>query len=93
MLVGGDLRYHVIMTGRRSPITQMIKDMEAGDARAADRLLEAVYDELRALAGARLRRERPGQTLIATALVHKAYLRLLGNEASSTRAGQDRKAH
>lgn len=38
------------MTGRRTPITQMIQDMEAGDTRAADRLLEAVYDELRALA-------------------------------------------
>ena len=54
--------------------------MEAGDVRAADRLLEAVYDELRALAAARLRRERPGQTLDATALVHEAYIRLLGSE-------------
>ena len=58
----------------------MIHDLEAGDARAADRLLEAVYDELRALAAAHLRRERPGQTLEATALVHEAYLRLLGND-------------
>lgn len=68
------------MTGSRIAITKMIYDIESGDARAADQLLEAVYDELRALAGARLRRERPGQTLNATALVHEAYLRLLGNE-------------
>lgn len=68
------------MVDRRSAVTRMIRDLEAGDARAADRLLEAVYDELRALAAARLRRERPGQTLEATALVHEAYLRLLGND-------------
>ncbi len=67
------------MGDRSSAVTQMIQDMEAGDTRAADRLLEAVYDELRALAAARLRRERPGQTLEATALVHEAYMRLLGS--------------
>ena len=58
----------------------MIQELDAGDARAADRLLEAVYEELRLLAAARLRHERPTQTLQATALVHEAYLRLLGNE-------------
>lgn len=68
------------MTERRTAITQMIHDLEAGDTRVADRLLEAVYDELRALAAARLRKERPGQTLEATALVHEAYMRLLGND-------------
>ena len=67
------------MTDRSSEVTRMIQDMDAGDVRAADRLLVAVYDELRALAGARLRREHPGQTLEATALVHEAYLRLLGS--------------
>ncbi len=67
------------MTDQSSAVTQMIRELDAGDARAGDRLLEAVYDELRALAAARLRRERPGQTLEATALVHEAYLRLLGS--------------
>lgn len=60
-------------------ITRMIQDIEAGDVNAADQLLEAVYDELRALAAARLRRERPGHSLEATALVHEAYLRLVGD--------------
>jgi RNA polymerase sigma factor (TIGR02999 family) len=51
---------------------------EQGDAQAAERLLPLVYDELRRLASRRLEREAPGQTLEATALVHEAYLRLLG---------------
>jgi RNA polymerase sigma factor (TIGR02999 family) len=51
-----------------------------GDDRAADRLLEAVYAELRGLAGRKLAGEAPGQTLQATALVHEAYLRLVGGE-------------
>lgn len=51
--------------------------MTAGDRQAADELLPVVYQELRRLAGAYLRRERPGQTLQPTALVHEAYLRLL----------------
>jgi len=50
--------------------------MSSADRPAADELLPAVYDELRRLAGAYMRRERPGQTLQATALVHEAYLRL-----------------
>ena len=63
-----------------SDVTRILHAIEAGDRRAADRLLEVVYDELRRLAEARLARERPGQTIQATALVHEAYLRLLGNE-------------
>lgn len=51
--------------------------MTAGDRQSADELLPIVYQELRRLAGAYLRRERPGQTLQPTALVHEAYLRLL----------------
>ncbi len=62
-------------------VTQFIKELRDGDERAADRLLSAVYDELRRLAAGKLARERPGQTLQATALVHEAYLRLLGAEA------------
>lgn len=58
--------------------TQLLHDLHAGDAGAADRLLPLVYDELRALAAAYLRRERPGHTLQPTALVHEACARLLG---------------
>lgn len=60
-------------------ITRMLEELRAGDSRAADLLLTAVYDELRRLAARRIGRERPGQTLQATALVHEAYLRLLGD--------------
>jgi RNA polymerase sigma factor (TIGR02999 family) len=51
-----------------------------GDEDAAERLMPLVYEELRTLAAARLRHERPGQTLQATALVHEAYLRLVGSQ-------------
>ena len=59
-------------------ITQLLFQIEQGDKNAAERLLPLVYDELRKLAGAKLAKENPGQTLQATALVHEAYLRLLG---------------
>src|SRR5262245_19562748 len=59
-----------------SDVTQILNAIEAGDARAAERLLPLVYDELRGLAAAQMARERPGQTLDATALVHEAWLRL-----------------
>ena len=61
-----------------SDVTRILEEMNQGDERAADRLLAAVYDELRRLASHKLARERPGQTLQATALVHEAYLRLVG---------------
>lgn len=61
-------------------VTEMITQVEAGDPRAADRLLETVYDELRNLATAKLKHEKPGQTIQATVLVHEAYLRLIGDE-------------
>jgi RNA polymerase sigma factor (TIGR02999 family) len=51
-----------------------------GDPQAAEQLLPLVYDELRELAAQRLAQEKPGQTLQATALVHEAYLRLVGGE-------------
>jgi RNA polymerase sigma factor (TIGR02999 family) len=58
--------------------TQLLSRIESGDAAAAEELLPLVYDELRRLAAARLTHEKPGQTLGATALVHEAYLRLVG---------------
>jgi RNA polymerase sigma factor (TIGR02999 family) len=60
-------------------VTKIIHAIEAGDRRAAAELLPLVYEELRALAAQRLAQEKPGQTLEPTALVHEAYLRLVGN--------------
>ncbi len=59
-------------------VTCLIRDIQQGDTNAASSLLTVVYDELRRLAAARIAGERPGQTLQATALVHEAYLRLIG---------------
>ncbi len=64
-------------------VTRILEAIEQGDARAVDRLLPAIYDELRQLAAQKLSRERPGHTLQATALVHEAYLKLVGAEAYS----------
>src|SRR5688572_1279947 len=64
-----------------SDVTQILSAIEQGDPGAAERLLPLVYDELRRLAAQRLAQERPGQTLEATALVHEAYLRLVGGGA------------
>src|SRR5688572_15726302 len=63
-----------------SDVTRILSQIDAGDPRAAEQLLPLVYDELRKLAAARLAHEKPGQTLQATALVHEAYLRLVGNQ-------------
>ena len=59
-------------------VTQILSDLAQGDAHAAGQLLPLVYEELRKLAAARLAQEAPGNTLNATALVHEAYLRLIG---------------
>src|ERR1700736_1926298 len=59
-------------------ITRILVAIEQGDPHAAEQLLPLVYDELRKLAAQKLAHEKPGQTLQATALVHKAYLRLVG---------------
>src|SRR5688572_29448379 len=59
-------------------VTNILSQIESGDPSAAEKLLPLVYDELRKLASARLAREKPGQTLQATALVHDAYLQLVG---------------
>ena len=62
-----------------SDVTRILESIEHGDPKAADQLLPLVYDELRRLAAAKMANEPPGQTLQSTALVHEAYLRLLGN--------------
>ena len=61
-----------------SEVTRILSAIGQGDAHAAAQLLPLVYDELRQLAAQKLARERPGQTLDATALVHEAYVRLVG---------------
>ncbi len=63
-----------------SEATQLIQAAQAGDRNAADNLLPLVYDELRKLAAARMMAEAPGHSLDATALVHEAYLRLVGDQ-------------
>ena len=60
-------------------VTRILAAIEAGDPHAADRLLPLVYDELRRLAAQKMLQEKPGQTLQPTALVHEAYLRLVGD--------------
>ncbi len=62
-------------------VTRLLSKIEQGDPAAANSLLPLVYDELRQLAKARLSNELPGQTLQATALVHEAYLRLVGKDS------------
>src|SRR5437870_10002326 len=59
-------------------VTRILSVIEQGDPHAAEQLLPLVYDVLRELAAQKLAQEKPGQTLQATALVHEAYLRLLG---------------
>jgi RNA polymerase sigma factor (TIGR02999 family) len=62
-----------------SDVTRILSAIEQGDPRAAEQLLPLLYDELRQLAAQKLAHEVPGQTLQATALVHEAYVRLVGN--------------
>jgi RNA polymerase sigma factor (TIGR02999 family) len=64
-------------------ITRILNAIEKGDGKAADELLPVVYDELRRLAAQKMLQEKPGQTLQATALVHEAYIRLVGMESQS----------
>jgi RNA polymerase sigma factor (TIGR02999 family) len=66
-------------------ITSILNAIEQGDAKAADELLPLVYEELRRLAAHKMSLEPPGQTLQATALVHEAYIRLVGSEAQNWR--------
>jgi RNA polymerase sigma factor (TIGR02999 family) len=67
------------MAAARDDVTRILSAIEQGDPQAAAQLLPLVYDELRRLAAQKLACEKPGQTLDATALVHEAYLRLVGS--------------
>lgn len=69
-----------------SDVTRILSAIEQGDPQAAEQLLPLVYDELRKLAAAKLAQERPGQTLQATALVHEAYMRLVGGKKTKPNA-------
>lgn len=71
-------------------VTHIISEIERGETGAAERLLPLVYNELRQLAAANLAQEKPGQTLQATALVHEAYVRLVGPANS---LGWDSRGH
>jgi RNA polymerase sigma factor (TIGR02999 family) len=72
-----------------SDVTRILNAIERGDTGATEELLPLVYEELRLLAAQKLSHEPPGQTLQATALVHEAYLRLVGEE----RRGWDSRGH
>jgi RNA polymerase sigma factor (TIGR02999 family) len=72
-------------------VTQLLDAAAAGDPKAVADLLPLVYDELRKLAAVRVAQENPGQTLQATALVHEAYLRLVGAQGASE--GYDGRGH
>jgi RNA polymerase sigma factor (sigma-70 family) len=69
-------------------VTKLLAAVDRGDPHAADLLLPLVYEELRQLAAVRLAQERPGQTLQATALVHEAYLRLVGSKEPGTSSAE-----
>lgn len=72
-----------------SDVTQILNAIEQGDPQAAEKLLPLVYEELRVLAAQKMAQEKPGQTLQATALVHEAYLRLIGSD----KPGWDSRGH
>jgi RNA polymerase sigma factor (TIGR02999 family) len=76
-----------------SDVTRILSAIEQGDPSAAEQLLPLVYDALRKLAAQKLARERPGQTLEATALVHEAYLRLVGTLPHDVARGWQGRAH
>src|SRR5262249_31764807 len=74
------LRTSRLFSGVMNEVTQLLNAAGQGDRQAASQLLPLVYDELRKLAAQKLAGEAPGQTLQATALVHEAYLRLVGDQ-------------
>ncbi len=71
------------MLERMNEVTRILEAIERGDPHAASELLPLIYEELRKLASRKLAHEKPGQTLDATALVHEAYLRLVGDQAEA----------
>jgi RNA polymerase sigma factor (TIGR02999 family) len=66
-------------------VTRILRQIDEGDSVAAEELLPLIYDELRRLAATQIANEKPGQTLDATALVHEAYLRLVGEQRFENR--------
>src|SRR5262245_30978056 len=72
-----------------SDVTRILAEVERGDRQAAEKLLPLVYEELRKLAAAKLAQEKPGQTLQATALVHEAWIRMVGGQET----GWDGRGH
>ena len=85
--VGEDIRFDStsVLVALMNEVTRVLSAIEGGDPHAAEQLLPLVYDELRKLAATQLAQEKPGQTLDATALVHEAYLRLVGDQHFETR--------
>src|SRR5688572_17195648 len=71
-----------------SDVTRILSAIQQGEPQASEQLLPLVYEELRKLAAAKLAQEKPGQTLQATALVHEAYLRLVGKDGTTAFAGR-----
>ncbi len=69
-------------------VTRILSALDEGDAQAGEQLLPLVYEELRKLAAQKLAQEKPGQTLQATALVHEAYLRLVGRDTPPSWSGR-----
>jgi RNA polymerase sigma factor (TIGR02999 family) len=76
-----------------SEVTRIFSAIEHGDPQAAEQLLPLVYEELRQLAAQKLAQEKPGQTLEATALVHEAYLRLVGKPIEGESREWEGRAH
>jgi RNA polymerase sigma factor (TIGR02999 family) len=69
-----------------SDVTRILNAIEEGDEKSSEKLLPLVYEELRLLAAQKMSQEKPGQTIQATALVHEAYIRLVGSEAKDWRS-------
>src|SRR5207253_936020 len=76
-----------------SEVTRILSAIDEGDPHAAGQLLPLVYDELRKLAAHKLAQERPGETLQATALVHEAYVRLVGKPSPAGSGLWNSRAH
>jgi RNA polymerase sigma factor (TIGR02999 family) len=76
--IGRILQARSDILGHMGDVTNILCRLDAGDPSASGELLPLIYEELRQLAAAKLAKEKPGQTLQATALVHEAYLRLVG---------------
>jgi len=85
LLSGIDNWFAPLHTASVSEVTQILDRVQQGDPQAAAELLPVVYEELRRLAAAKMAKEKPGQTLQATALVHEAWLRLAGSDRQQWR--------